>query len=157
MAKQVITFHYELKSDDGKLLDSSLGEEPISFLQGTDQIIPGLEEALLNLKQGAKEKIYVAYQDAYGPYDQTLVAKVPRSQFPPDPIKVGDVFQIKKNGDLRVISVMDVASDMITIDANHPMAGKNLTFHVEIVGRRDATPEEINHGHIHDPNHPHSH
>jgi FKBP-type peptidyl-prolyl cis-trans isomerase SlyD len=149
MIKQVITFHYELKDDAGKALDSSQGREPITFLEGSDAIIPGLEEALLLLKKSDSKEIHVPYQDAYGPYDQSLVAKVARNQFPADDLKIGDVFQVEKDGMHRLITVIEIAGADVTIDANHPMAGKNLHFSVQVVDRRDATTDEILHGHVH--------
>lgn len=149
MTKQVITFHYELKGDAGEIIDSSREGEPISFLEGSNQIITGLEEALRSLKQGTSQEVHVPYQDAYGSYDQGLVAQVPRHQFPSEKIKPGDMFQIEKNGQLRVITVVDVTDELVAVDANHPLAGKNLNFWVELVNRRGATAEEVAHGHVH--------
>ena len=158
MTKQVITFHYELKGDAGEIIDSSRGGEPISFLEGSSQIIAGLEEVLMGLKQGTSKEVHVPYQDAYGAYDQGLVAQVPRNQFPSEKIKAGDMFQIEKDGQLRVITVVEVTDDLVTVDANHPLAGKNLNFQVELVDRRDATAEEVAHGHVHGHGgHQHSH
>ena len=149
MTKQVTTFHYELKDESGKIMDSSKGGTPLSFLEGSDQIILGLEEALVLLKKGDAKDVHVPYEDAYGPYDQKLVAQVSLNQFPSGTPKVGDVFQIEKDGMHRLITVIEVGGDTVTIDANHPMAGKNLNFWVQIVERRDATTEEIEHGHAH--------
>ena len=149
MSQHIITFHYELKDDAGKALDSSKGKEPISFLEGSDTIIPGLEDALLLLKKSETKNISVPYADAYGPYDQSLVTKVARNQFPAEKLNVGDVFQIEKDGMHRLISVIEITDDVVAIDANHPMAGKNLHFRVQIVERREATAEEIDHGHVH--------
>ncbi|HLF18867.1 MAG TPA: peptidylprolyl isomerase [Candidatus Omnitrophota bacterium] len=149
MSKQVITFHYELKDESGKIMDSSKGGTPLSFLEGSDQIIPGLEEALILLKKGEAKDVRVPYEDAYGPYDQKLVAQVALNQFPAGAPKVGDVFQIEKDGMHRLITVIEINGDNVTIDGNHPMAGKNLNFWVQIVERRDATSDEIDHGHAH--------
>src|SRR5262245_24177398 len=157
MTKQVITFHYELKDDAGKPLDSSKGGQPIAFLEGSDSIIPGLEEALLQLQKDDTKEINVPYQDACGPYDQSLVARVARKQFPTENLKVGDVFQVEKDGMHRLITVIEIAGEEVTIDANHPMAGKNLHFKVQIVEKRDATTEEILHGHAHGPGGHHHH
>ena len=151
MTKQVVTFHYELKDDGGVTIDSSREAEPMTFLEGANQIIPGLEPALMTLDHGKVEKVMVPYAEAYGPYDQSLVAQVPRTQFPTQEIKAGDIFQVEKEGSLRLITVVDVSADVVTVDANHPLAGKNLTFFIEVMGRRDATPEEIAHGHVHSP------
>ena len=155
MHKQVIAFHYELKNDKGELLDSSSGRDPLMFLEGSQQIIPGLEKALVKLEKNAKSEIHVPYEEAYGPYDQKLVATLARGQFPPGPLKIGDVFESEKDGQVQMITVVEVTDKTVTIDANHPMAGKNLHFSVEIIERREATPEEVVHGHAHQ--HPHSH
>lgn len=149
MAQQVVTFHYDLKDKDNALVDSSRGEKPLTILEGAGQIISGLETVLMASQKGDIKDVLIPYQDAYGPYDQMLVSQVPRDQFPPQPIKTGDMFQIQREGTPRVITVIDVTDAIITIDANHPMAGKDLNFHIEIIGRRDATPEEIEHGHVH--------
>ena len=158
MTKQVVTFHYELKDEAGLTIDSSRPGEPLSFLEGSGQIIPGLEPALLTLDQGKVEEIVVPYQEAYGPYDQSLVAQMPRNQFPTMEIKSGEMFEVEKDGAIRLITVLEVTSDTVTVDANHPLAGKNLVFFIGVTARRDATAEEIAHGHAHhghDQHHPH--
>jgi FKBP-type peptidyl-prolyl cis-trans isomerase SlyD len=157
MARQVITFHYELKDDAGSTIDSSRQGEPLTFLEGAGQIIPGLEPALVGLEKGKLEKIFVEANDAYGPYDQSLVTQLPRAQFPKSEIKSGDIFEVQKSGHIHLITVVEVTDDQVTVDANHPLAGKNLTFFVEVTSRRDATSEEISHGHAHSDHHPHSH
>jgi FKBP-type peptidyl-prolyl cis-trans isomerase SlyD len=149
MSKQVITFHYELKGEAGEIIDSSKGGEPMSFLEGVGQIIDGLETVLLKMEPGVSKEIKINYQDAYGAYDQALVARVPRSQFPSDQLKKRDVFQIEKEGQVRLISVVEFDNDIVTIDANHPMAGKNLNFWIQLVEKRGASAEEIAHGHVH--------
>ena len=149
MPKQVITFHYELKGDQGEIIDTSKGGQPLSFLEGSNQIIQGLANFLLTVKVGESQEVTVPYQEAYGAYDQKLVAQVPRSQFPPSEVKAGDMFQVEKEGVNRNITIIDIAGDMVTVDANHPLAGKDLAFWVQVTERRDATPEEIAHGHVH--------
>ncbi len=149
MNRQVITFHYELKDNSGGVLESSRQGDPLAFLEGAGQIIPGLETALLELEKGKTKEVFVPYQDAYGSYDQTLVAQVPRNQFSEQSIKAGDLFQIPKGKAVRIVMVLEVTEETVTIDANHPLAGKDLTFVVEITDRREATPEEIAHGHVH--------
>lgn len=151
MTKQVVTFHYELQDDGGVTIDSSREAQPMTFLEGAAQIIPGLEPALLSLGEGNVEKVAVPYDEAYGPYDQSLVAKVPRTQFPTQEIKTGDIFQVEKDGAVRLITVVEITPEEVTVDANHPLAGKNLTFFIEVMGRRDATAEELAHGHVHSP------
>ncbi len=154
MIKQVITFHYFLKDKSSKLIDSSEGGEPITLLEGAGQIIKGLEKILVTLNKGDKKEIEVPYQDGYGAYDQRLIYKIPRSKFPPGPIKIGDMFQISnKEGSYRVVTIIDLTESEVTLDANHPLAGEDLFFTIEIIDRRDATPEEMAHGHAHGQGH----
>jgi len=121
----------------------------LTFLEGAGQIIPGLEPALLTLEPGRVEKVSVPAQEAYGPYDQSLVTQIARSQFPKSEIKEGDIFEVQKGGNVHLITVVEITDDKVTVDANHPLAGKDLTFFVEVTGRREATSEEIAHGHVH--------
>ncbi|MDZ4242495.1 MAG: peptidylprolyl isomerase, partial [Candidatus Omnitrophota bacterium] len=153
----VISFHYDLKDDKGQMIESSRGTEPMAFMEGVGQIIPGLEKALLELAVGQSKDVFVACEDAYGPYDQTLIANVPAGQFPTPNVKEGDVFQVEREGAIRLVTVVEVKDGTVTIDANHPMAGRSLNFTVEIVTRRDATPEELSHGHAHSGDGHHHH
>ena len=149
MTRQVISFHYTLTDREGKTIDSSSGQNPLIFLQGSSQIIPGLEAALIAMNKGDKSEIVIPYQEAYGAYDQSLIHQVPRSKFPHQNINVGDMFQIGKENDYRVMMVIDLSEAEVTLDGNHPLAGQDLNFSVEIMDKRDATPEEIAHGHVH--------
>ena len=149
MTSQVISFHYTLTDKTGKVQDTSRGGEPLTFLQGSGQIIPGLESALLNLKKGDKKDIAVAYTEAYGPYDQTLIQEVPRDQFPNEQIQIGDRFQIGKGEHYQIVTVIEVSEKRVVLDANHPLAGKDLNFNVEMMDIRSATPDELSHGHVH--------
>ncbi len=143
MQKHVITFHYTLTDKKGEQIDSSRGQNPLIFLEGSGQIIPGLETQMVNLKKGDKKKIHVPHQDAYGAYDQTLVIAVERQKFPSKEIKVGDMFEIGENARYQVVTVVEVNETNITIDGNHPLAGQDLDFDVEIMDIREATPEEM--------------
>jgi FKBP-type peptidyl-prolyl cis-trans isomerase SlyD len=148
--KRVIGFHYTLTDKSGTTLDSSIGDEPLFFLEGTQQIIPGLESVLALMNVGDKKKIEVKAQDAYGDINPELVVKVKRTQFPPEAeLQVGDQFQVNNDAHSPVFTIMSVDTDEVTVDGNHPMAGKDLFFDVEIVGMRDATEEEVAHGHAH--------
>ena len=149
MAKQVITFHYTLTDKDGQTIDSSVGQHPLIFLVGSGQIIPGLEVALIPMNKGDKKEIHVPHQEAYGPYDKNLIQQVPRDKFPKQDIHVGDMFQIGKEDNVQVMTVIDISDSEVTLDGNHPLAGQDLSFSVEIVDKRDATSEEIAHGHVH--------
>lgn len=148
--KRVIGFHYTLTDKSGTVLDSSVGEEALFFLENSQQIIPGLEKVISLMNVGDKKKIEVKAQDAYGEVNTDLVVKVKRTQFPPDAnLQVGDQFQVNNDPHSPVFTIISLESDEVTVDGNHPMAGKDLYFDVEIVGIRNATEEEVAHGHAH--------
>lgn len=148
--KRVIGFHYTLTDKTGTVLDSSIGDEPLYFLEDTQQIIPGLEKVIQLMNVGDKRKIEVKANDAYGEVNPELVVKVKKTQFPPEAtLQVGDQFQVNNDPHSPVFTIMTVDTDEVTVDGNHPMAGKDLFFDVEIVGSRPATEEEVTHGHAH--------
>lgn len=148
--KRVIGFHYTLTDKAGTVLDSSVGDEPLFFLEGSQQIIPGLEKVVALMNVGDKKKIEVKANDAYGEVNPELVVKVKKTQFPPDAnLTIGDQFQVNNDQHSPVFTIMAIDTDEVTVDGNHPMAGKDLFFDVEIVGSREATAEEQAHGHAH--------
>lgn len=148
--KRVIGFHYTLTDKTGTTLDSSIGDEPLYFLEGAQQIIPGLERVIALMNVGDKKKIEVKAPEAYGDVNPELVVKVKRTQFPPDAeLQVGDQFQVNNDHNSPVFTIMALDTEEVTVDGNHPMAGKDLFFDVEIVGMRPATQEEMSHGHAH--------
>jgi FKBP-type peptidyl-prolyl cis-trans isomerase SlyD len=148
--KRVIGFHYTLTDKSGTVLDSSIGDEPLYFLENSQQIIPGLEKVIALMNTGDKKKIEVLAADAYGDVNPELVVKVKKTQFPPDAqLTVGDQFQVNNDQHSPVFTIMSIESDEVTVDGNHPMAGKDLFFDVEIIGMREATTEEMSHGHAH--------
>jgi FKBP-type peptidyl-prolyl cis-trans isomerase SlyD len=150
--KRVIGFHYNLTDKSGALIDSSDGQEPLFFLEGTQQIIPGLEKVLAIMNVGDKRKIEVKAADAYGEVNQEMILTVKRTQFPPDAqLKVGDQFQVNEDEHSPVFTITAVTTEDVTVDGNHPMAGKDLFFDVEITDMREATKEELAHGHAHGP------
>ncbi len=149
MPQQVITFHYRLTDQQGKLIESTEGAEPLAFLEGSGQVIPGLEDQLVSLKVGDKKDITVPYALAYGAYDQTLIQKISRQKFPAGEIQVGDTFQVGKDNYHQLVTVIEVSDASVTIDANYPLAGQDLNFAAEIVQKREATVEEVAHGHAH--------
>jgi FKBP-type peptidyl-prolyl cis-trans isomerase SlyD len=148
--KRVIGFHYTLTDKTGTVLDSSAGDEPLFFLEDSQQIIPGLERVIALMNVGDKRKIEVKAADAYGEVNPELVVKVKRTQFPPDAeLQIGDQFQVNNDAQSPVFTIMAMDTEEVTVDGNHPMAGKDLFFDVEIVGVRPATAEEVSHGHAH--------
>lgn len=158
--QRVVTFHYVLTNDKGDQIDSSRSSNnPMMFLEGAGQIIPGLEKVIGLLNVGDKRKVTVDAKDAYGEFDQKLIMSVPRDRFPKDAkIQEGDQFRA---GDAHepgpIFTVKSISATEVTLDGNHPLAGQNLTFDIEIVSTRNATNEELEHGHAHDPNGHHHH
>jgi FKBP-type peptidyl-prolyl cis-trans isomerase SlyD len=155
---RVVVFHYTLTDSEGTEIDSSRGGDPLAILEGAGNIIPGLEVELKKLASGDKKKINVAAKDAYGEKNSDMVMEVPLTQFPSDvKIKVGDRFRTSDDHYSPVFCVMKVTDSHVTIDGNHPLAGKDLTFDVEITEIRDASDEELAHGHVHGPGGHHHH
>jgi FKBP-type peptidyl-prolyl cis-trans isomerase SlyD len=151
MGARVISFHYTLTDPDGKQLDSSQGGDPLTYLEGGGQIIPGLESALGKLETGARSQVNVAARDAYGERNAENIIDVPRDKLPTEQVKVGDQFRAGQDPRSPIVTVTAVGDQAVTLDGNHPLAGIDLTFDVEITEIRDATDEEISHGHAHGP------
>jgi FKBP-type peptidyl-prolyl cis-trans isomerase SlyD len=146
----VASFHYTLTDSTGKVLDSSEGQEPLSYLHGAGNIIPGLESALLGKTTGDKLSVAVVAAEAYGERDDTMVQELPTSMFSGvDQIEVGMEFHAETEHGLQVVTVTSVENDTVTIDGNHPLAGVDLNFEVEVTEVRDASQEELTHGHAH--------
>ena len=157
MSRLVVSFNYTLTDPDGEVLDESPDGESFSFLVGASQIIPGLEEELLKLKVGDKQNIIVQAQNAYGLRDDRLLVTFPRSEFPVEDVKVGDQFQSQQEEGGAPLTAVEVNESEVTLDGNHPLAGLDLTFDVEITAIREATAEELTHGHAHGPSGHHHH
>jgi FKBP-type peptidyl-prolyl cis-trans isomerase SlyD len=139
----VVTIHYTLTDAKGVVLDSSAGEEPLSFVHGAGTMIPGLEKALLGKSPGESMKISVAPADGYGVRDEELVQKVPRKNFPVEDVEVGMHFQTRSPNGPRIVTVLATDDENITVDANHPLAGATLNFDVQVLEVRAATPEDL--------------
>lgn len=149
MSPRVITFHYHLTDTENNVLDSSLEREPLSYLEGAGQIIPGLEQALGLLNERDKRKITVPASEAYGERDERYIVSVPRKDLPQEEIQIGDEFLPEQQEDAHPFRVIEIAEDYVVLDANHPLAGVDLTFDVEVVNIREATEDEIEHHHAH--------
>jgi FKBP-type peptidyl-prolyl cis-trans isomerase SlyD len=156
MKQRVISFHYTLTDKSGKVLDSSVGHEALSYMEGSGQIIPGLEKQLTGLKKGDKKKVSVPALEAYGLWDDKKIITVSRDELPTKDVKVGDRFSGGEDAHAPVFVVTQLTKDNVTLDGNHPLAGVDLTFDVELTEVRDATSEELSHGHAHGE-HGHSH
>ena len=155
MANKVISFHYTLTDSAGKTLDSSAGSEPLTFLEGAGQIISGLESYLRAMKVGDKKNITVPAKNAYGEKDPGNVVELTRDKLPSRTVKVGDRFRAGNTPNAPVVTVTKVTDTHVTLDGNHPLAGMDLTFDVEVTAVRDATSEELDHGHVHGAGGPH--
>jgi len=146
----VVTIHYTLTDDAGKVIDSSVSAEPIAYLHGHGNLVPGLERELEGRNVGDKLNVTLSPAEGYGEYDQELVQRVPRRALRGIAnVSPGMRLQAHTPEGPRAVIVTDVAADMVTLDANHPLAGKVLNFEVEVTGVRDATEEELAHGHVH--------
>ena len=146
----VACFHYTLTDDSGKVIDSSAGGEPLAYLHGAGNIVPGLEKALEGQQAGAKLSVKVAPEQGYGVRDDALVQEVPRRSFQGvKDLKVGMRFHAQSPQGPVAVTVTHVRGDMVTIDSNHALAGVTLNFDVEVTKVREATSEELMHGHVH--------
>ena len=150
---QVITFEYTLSDAEGNVLDSSERGQPLAYIHGTGHIIPGLEKALEGKSPGDSFRIIIAPEEAYGQREESLISTVARSQFAGvENIAVGMQLDAEsQDGVIRTVTVLKVGGDKLTVDANHALAGMELTYDVYLVGIRPATFEEIQHGHVHSP------
>ena len=143
MNRRILTFHYTLKDDRGRVLDTSQGSAPMPFIEGAGQIIDGLEEPLLQMAVGEKRVVIVPPERAYGMRENDLVQKIPKARLPVADAKVGDQFQTGADRHAPVVTVMAIEGDEVLLDANHPLAGQQLHFDVELITVRHATSEEL--------------
>jgi FKBP-type peptidyl-prolyl cis-trans isomerase SlyD len=153
----VVSLNYTLKNDAGEVVDTSEGGEPLSYLHGASNLIPGLEAELEGKMTGSSFNVSIAPDQAYGEIREELIQTIDKSMFQGvESIEPGMSFMAQGDGgqQQRVV-VTDVQGEQVTIDANHPMAGQNLHFEVEVVDVRDATEQEISHGHVHADGHDH--
>ena len=148
----VALFHYTLRNDAEEVLDSSSGKEPLAYLHGAGNIIPGLEQELLGKAAGDKLKVTVEPEMGYGQKQDALIEEVPRDAFQGvDNIDVGMRFQAESDQGPMVVTVAAVTEETVTVDGNHPLAGETLHFEVKVVEVREASAEEKDHGHPHGP------
>ena len=149
----VVTFNYSLKDSEGTLIETTENKDPLSFISGLNQILPKLEEAISGMIIGSKKDVKLSAADAYGEFDEKAVQQVNRSQFPEElNIEIGmSYIANSQDGEQTHFVITDVKDDDVTIDFNHQLAGKDLEFNVELLDVRNATEEELNHGHVHGP------
>jgi FKBP-type peptidyl-prolyl cis-trans isomerase SlyD len=156
---KVVIIHYTLRNDAGETLDSSAGGDALAYLHGHGNIVPGLEKALEGRQAGDRLSVKVEPAEGYGVRDAALVQKLPRRQFGgASKLQPGMQFHARTSqGHTRTVTVTRVQGDMVTVDGNHPLAGQNLHFDVEVTEVRDASEEELAHGHVHGPGGHHHH
>lgn len=148
----VVSIHYTLKNDEGQVLDSSQGREPLSYLHGNNNIIPGLENALTGKEIGEQFNISIPPEDGYGVRDERLIQVLPKTAFEGiDLVEPGMQFQARSDQGVQIITVTSVDGDRVTVDGNHALAGEVLNFEIEVTHIRPATEEELTHGHVHGP------
>ncbi len=153
----VVGIDYTLRDDEGEVIDTNEGYPPLEFLQGFNQIIPGLEQALYGMEVGDAKTVVVAPADGYGEYNPNAQEAVPMDMFPDDmDVEEGMSIQVQdQNGQVLQAIITEVDDEGVTLDFNHPLAGLTLHFDVRIVGLRAATAEELAHGHVHGEGHEH--
>lgn len=148
---QVVTVHLSIADETGEVLESTFGSEPLAFLSGRQQILPRLEEKIATMPINGKSTLVLSPEEAFGTYDESAVRIAKRSSFPEGaPLEEGmDFVAVNDAGEEMPFMITRIEEDDITIDFNHPYAGKTLTIDIELLGIRDATAEEIAHGHVH--------
>lgn len=148
---QVYSINFTLKDEEGEIIDSTQKGQPMSFISGQGLLIPRLEEEIGSMIIGSKKTVVLSPEEAYGEYEDEAVQTVTRADFPDDAeLEIGMEFYTNTpEGEELPFVITDIEGDNITIDFNHPLAGMTLTFDIELVNVREATPEELAHGHVH--------
>ncbi len=147
---KVVSIHYALNDAAGEVLESSRGEAPLEYLHGHGNIIAGLEKALDGKAAGEKLKVVIPPEDGYGERDEAMVKRLPISSFQnQDEVQVGAQFQAETSQGPRLATVTEMDDENVTVDLNHPLADQTLNFDIEVVNVREATEEELSHGHAH--------
>jgi len=146
---KVVSLEYTLRLDSGEVVDENPGD-PIVYLHGAGQLIPGLEKGMEGMKVGEEKEIVVPPEEAYGEIDENAIQEIPKSAFGDNPIEVGMKFYADfGEGHSVPFYIKEIKDESVVVDFNHPLAGETLHFHVKVVDIRDATEEEISHGHAH--------
>jgi FKBP-type peptidyl-prolyl cis-trans isomerase SlyD len=148
----VASFHYDLADGAGNRIESSRSGQPLAVLHGAGNVIPGVEAALAGREAGERFSVTVPPEQGYGERREGLVQRVPKKYFRDGQrLRPGDTTVLSTRDGQRVVTVAKVGQSVIDVDLNHPMAGRTLVFDIEVVSVREATPEEIDHGHAHEP------
>ena len=154
----VVSLAYSLRDSEGELIDSAADDAPLEFIQGYGHIIEGLEEELYGMSIGEEKDLVIAPENAYGEYDEEAQQMAPLDLFPQEMgIEIGMPVELydEETDEPVEAYIADIYDDEVLLDFNHPLAGETLHFHVKVVGLRDATAEEIDHGHVHTEGHSH--
>ncbi len=147
---KVVTLHYVLRDSESEIIDQSEPDQPLSYLHGAQNIVPGLEIALEGKSVGDELDVTVNPEDGYGELDPDMQVELPRTQFEPDEeLEVGAQFEMEVDGHYEVATITDIHPDRVIADFNHPLAGQTLFFSVSILDVRDASETELSHGHVH--------
>jgi FKBP-type peptidyl-prolyl cis-trans isomerase SlyD len=150
--QKAVTIHYTLKDEAGETLDTSRGRDPLNYLQGAGNIVPGLEKALSGKAAGDTLRVTLTPEEAYGQRDEKEIRNVPLRRLSADGKLVpGARCRVQTSDGFQLAIVTAIKGDYATVDLNHPLAGMRLDFEVEVMAVRDATPEELTHGHVHGP------
>ena len=150
--RTVASFHYTLTDEAGTVIDSSRGREPLAYLHGAGNIVPGLEKEMVGHAVGDTFDVTVSPEEGYGQHEPQLVQVVPREAFQGvDDLQVGMEFQAHTAHGPMSVAIAHIDGDAVTVDGNHPLAGKKLHFAIEVTEVRDASLEELSHGHVHGP------
>ena len=146
-----VTFHYQLTNDAGELIDTSREGESLPYLHGANNIVPGLEQALVGKQAGDKLQVTVSPDMGYGEYNEAMVQQVPKAMFSGiDTLEIGMQFHAEgDSGEQHVVTVTGIEEDQVTVDGNHDLAGETLHFDVEVIAVREATEDEMSHGYVH--------
>jgi FKBP-type peptidyl-prolyl cis-trans isomerase SlyD len=150
MSRRVITFNYTLKNSKGEVVDQS-NDGPLSFLEDGQQIIPALETELKSMLIGQKKNVKLAAADAYGVMEPKMMMEVPKAELAHLQIELGGFLQLQLQDQVKVVRIAKITEETVTLDGNHPLAGEDLEFDVEMIDVRPATLEELAHGHAHGP------
>jgi FKBP-type peptidyl-prolyl cis-trans isomerase SlyD len=155
----VVQMHYVLKNREGTIIDESPADEPLPYLHGHENIVPGLEKALTGVSVGTTKRVVVSPEEGYGVHESDLVLEVPREHLPSDMVpEVGMTLEMETDQGLSMpVRVAEVHDDHVKLDANHELAGVELHFEVTIASVRAASSEELAHGHVHGPGGHHHH
>ena len=147
---KVVEIHYILKDREGELIDSSEGQAPLAYIHGIGNIIPGLEKELEGKNIGDKVKAVIPPAQGYGEYEEKMVHKIPKENFKDESqIKLEAQFRVDMEDGPRIATITQIEESEVTVDMNHPLAGEVLSFDTEIIDVREASAEELNHGHAH--------